>query len=149
MATAQTQFTIKYYPCGSFLPIDKDDLSTWPIYSSNSVTTVGDLQSQLSNYDPIVMPNTPLYLWDAVAHRPSLLRLDATLQPGEMCVLVRVQPEFIASKLEWLDVVITSALDSTAKLIILLETSAKRTTALETKLKDGMPFAGASCCCIC
>ena len=162
MATAPTQFTIKYYPCGSNLPVDKDDLSTWPIYSSDCVPTGGDLQSQLSNYDPSVMPNTPMYLWDAVAHRPSPLRLDATLQPGEVCVLVLVKPEFgaqaqaIASKLDILsNLMETSAklsniMETSAKLSNLLETYAKETSAklsdIETKLKKGGAFAGASCC---
>ena len=154
MATAPTEFTIKYYPCGSHLPVDKDDISTWPIYRSNCVQTGGDLQSQLSNYDPSVMPNTFLYLWDAVAHRPSPLRLDATLQPGEVCVLVRVKPELEAPAIvSKLDILVTSAWaqDTTAKLSNLqvqLETSAKDTTArlsdLETKLKEGM--SGGSCC---
>ena len=71
------------------------------------------------------------------------------MQPGEVCVLVRVKPEFeaqapaIASKL---DILVTLA--QLSNLQVQLETSAKDTTAklsdLETKLKEGM--SGGSCC---
>lgn len=103
------RFIIKYYPCGLNMPIEKDDVSTWPIYKSNDVPTGRALQAQLADYDPAVLPNTPIYLWDATACRPSShLRMDDTLLPGEVCVLVRVKPEFEANKLEALELAVTT-----------------------------------------
>jgi hypothetical protein len=99
------EYRVKYFPCGSNLPVVQADVSTWPVYSSNNVPDIAGLQAQLASFDSTIMPTTSMYLWDANARRPSPLKPTDTLRPpplkptdtlppGDTAVLVFAKPEF-------------------------------------------------------
>jgi hypothetical protein len=88
------EYRVKYFPCGSNLPVVQADVSTWPVYSSNNVPNIAGLQAQLASFDSTIMPATSMYLWDANARRPSPLKPTDTLPPGDTAVLVFAKPEY-------------------------------------------------------
>ena len=135
-------FRVKYYPCGSNLPISQQDTSTWPVYSSNDIPDIASLQNQLANFDSTIQPSTQLYLWDDVARRPVPIQPTDTLQPGDSAVLVFAKPEFNGAQAIQLMATQLAAVDCKLGKLDGME---KKLEEVDKKLESGGPLACIKC----